>query len=268
MIVDLSDGGRLHVSDAAAPRAVLLLGHGASGKIDGADLLALAAALPAEGIIVVRHEQAWKVAGGPMRARPDQLDPGWQVAVRHVAERWPDIPLLVGGHSAGARCACRGSANPELPAQVAVLALSFPLHPPGKPERSRVEELSGVPVPITVVQGERDPFGGADELVAALPPGWFDAAGRRLVRMEGAGHDLVPLKRVMSREDAMATIVAAALSRVGSPSAQPLVLPRNLSDRVFSPQGVVRVPPETYASADEPLDAPGIADLSRGVLRG
>ena len=210
MILDLSDGGRLHISPATSPRAVLLLGHGASGKIDGADLLALVAALPAEGITVIRHEQAWKVAGGPMRARPEQLDPGWQIAVRHVAGHWPDIPMLVGGHSAGARCACRGSANPELPAQAAVLALSFPLHPPGKPERSRVDELAGVPVPVTVVQGERDPFGGSDELVAALPVGWFDEPQRRLVRMEGAGHDLVPLKRVMSRQEAMQLVVAAA----------------------------------------------------------
>ncbi len=217
MIVDLSDGGRLHLSEAVSPRAVLLLGHGASGKIDGADLLALSAALPEQGITVVRHEQAWKVAGGPMRARPDQLDPGWQIAVRDVAEHWPDLPLVVGGHSAGARCACRGSANIDLPSQAAVLALSFPLHPPGKPDRSRVEELAGVPVPVTVVQGERDPFGGADELVAALPTGWFDAPQRRLIAMEGAGHDLVPLKRVMSREAAMGHVVAAALGLLASP---------------------------------------------------
>jgi predicted alpha/beta-hydrolase family hydrolase len=196
---------------------VLLLGHGASGKIDGADLLALSAALPADGVTVLRHEQAWKVAGGPMRARPDQLDPGWQIAVRHVAEQWPYIPLLVGGHSAGARCACRGSANPDLPRQAAVLALSVPLHPPGKPERSRVDELAGVLVPVTVVQGERDPFGGSDELVAALPPGWFDEPQRRLVTMEGAGHDLVPLKRVMSRDEAMGLVVAAALELFAAP---------------------------------------------------
>jgi predicted alpha/beta-hydrolase family hydrolase len=218
VIVDLSDGGRLHIAEAATARAVLLLGHGASGKIDGADLLALVAVLPGEGITVVRHEQAWKVAGDPMRARPDQLDPGWQIAVRDVAERWPHIPLLVGGHSAGARCACRGSANPDLPRQAAVLALSFPLHPPGKPDRSRVDELAGVPIPVTVVQGERDPFGGSEELVAALPSGWFDAPRRRLVRMESAGHDLVPLKRVMSREAAMNAIVESAEALVASVS--------------------------------------------------
>jgi len=217
VIVDLGDGGRLHVAEAPSPRAVLLLGHGASGKIDGADLLVLVGALPDEGITVVRHEQAWKVAGGPMRARPDQLDPGWQLAVRHVAGQFPAVPLFVGGHSAGARCACRGSANPQLPTQAGVLALSFPLHPPGKPARSRVDELAGVPVPVTVVQGARDPFGGSEELVAALPAGWFDAPGRRLVRMEGAGHDLVPLKRVMSRGQAMGLVVAAALELLPAP---------------------------------------------------
>jgi predicted alpha/beta-hydrolase family hydrolase len=216
VIVDLSDGGRLHISPATSPRAVLLLGHGASGKIDGADLLALSAALPSEGVTVLRHEQAWKVAGGPMRARPDQLDPGWQLAVRHVAEKWPDVPLFVGGHSAGARCACRGSANPDLPRQAAVLALSFPLHPPGKPDRSRVDELAGVPIPVTVVQGERDTFGGAEELVAALPAGWFGEPQRRLIKMESAGHDLVPLKRVMSREAAMRVVVDAALDLVSA----------------------------------------------------
>ena len=214
MILDLSDGGRLHIAEAETPRAVLLLGPGASGKIDGADLVALVAALPAEGITVIRHEQAWKVAGGPMRARPDQLDPGWQFAVRHVAEHHPYIPLLVGGHSAGARCACRGCADPDLPPQAAVLALSFPLHPPGKPDRSRVEELAHVPVPVTVVQGERDTFGGAEELRAALPQGWFDGTDRRLVTVPGAGHDLVPLKRVMSRQEAMQLVVAAATGLV------------------------------------------------------
>lgn len=211
MIVDLPDGGRLHVTASDAPRAVLLLGHGASGKIDGADLLALVAALPSEGVVVIRHEQPWKVAGGPMRARPEQLDPGWQVAVRTVAEAWPDLPLVVGGHSAGARCACRGSANPDLPRQAAVLALSFPLHPPGKPDRSRVDELLGVPIPVTVVQGERDTFGGTEELRGAVGAAWFSAPGRSLVEVSGAGHDLVPSKRVMSRADAMAVVVSAAL---------------------------------------------------------
>lgn len=202
------------MSAAETPRAVLLLGHGASGKIDGADLVALAAALPAEGITVLRHEQPWKVAGGPMRARPEQLDPGWATAVRHVAEAYPYLALVVGGHSAGARCACRGSANTELPPQQAVLACSFPLHPPGRPDKSRVAELAGVTIPVTLVQGERDTFGGADEVRVALPVGWLDQPRRTIVTVPGAGHDLVPLKRVMSRAEALSMIVAAALALI------------------------------------------------------
>jgi predicted alpha/beta-hydrolase family hydrolase len=74
--------------------------------------------------------------------------------------------LVLGGRSAGARVACRTAA-----AQGAdgVLALAFPLHPPGRPERSRAAELSAVPVPVLVVQGEQDPFGGPADVAAAAP---------------------------------------------------------------------------------------------------
>jgi predicted alpha/beta-hydrolase family hydrolase len=65
-------------------------------------------------------------------------------------------PLVAGGRSSGARVACRTAAAVGA---AGVLCLAFPLHPPGKPERSRLEELDGVPVPTLVVQGERDPFG-------------------------------------------------------------------------------------------------------------
>jgi hypothetical protein len=78
--------------------------------------------------------------------------------------------LLVGGRSAGARVACRTAA--EVGA-AAVLCLAFPLHPPGKPEKSRLEELDAVEVPTLVVQGERDPFGlpppGPNRTVVTIP---------------------------------------------------------------------------------------------------
>jgi uncharacterized protein len=77
-------------------------------------------------------------------------------------------PFVLGGRSAGARVACR-TAEP-LDA-VAVVTLAFPLHPPGRPQRSRFEELAGALEagrPVLVVQGERDPFGGPDEVSAAL----------------------------------------------------------------------------------------------------
>ena len=66
------------------------------------------------------------------------------------------LPLVVGGRSLGARVACRTAAETGA---VAVLCLAFPLHPPGRPEKSRLAELEAVTVPVLVVQGERDPFG-------------------------------------------------------------------------------------------------------------
>jgi predicted alpha/beta-hydrolase family hydrolase len=80
------------------------------------------------------------------------------------------LPRLVGGRSAGARVACRTVS--EVGA-VAVLCLAFPLHPPGKPEKSRLAELDAVEVPTLIVQGERDPFGlppeGPNRTVVTVP---------------------------------------------------------------------------------------------------
>jgi predicted alpha/beta-hydrolase family hydrolase len=81
------------------------------------------------------------------------LDEAWTAVVREIA--LPDLPLLLGGRSSGARVACRTAA--ALGA-AGVLALAFPLHPPGRPDRSRAAELPTT-VPTLVVNGDRDPFG-------------------------------------------------------------------------------------------------------------
>lgn len=80
-------------------------------------------------------------------------------------------PLVVGGRSAGARVACRTAATVVADA---VLALSFPLHPPGSPEKSRAHEAALVldsGMPLCVIQGGRDPFGRPEEVRAALGDG-------------------------------------------------------------------------------------------------
>ncbi|KUJ64347.1 hydrolase [Streptomyces albus subsp. albus] len=152
---------------ARAARAVLALGHGAGGGIEARDLAALAAALPPRGITVALVEQPWRVAGKKVAPAPRTLDTGWTAVWPALA--LPGLPVVAGGRSAGARVACRTAAG--LGAR-AVLALSFPLHPPGKPEKSRAVELTGTGLPTLVVQGGRDPFGrpeefpGGTELVA------------------------------------------------------------------------------------------------------
>ncbi|MFD9908607.1 alpha/beta family hydrolase [Streptomyces sp. NPDC059063] len=139
---------------AKKPCLVLAVSHGAGGGIEARDLKAIAAELPAHGVTVALVEQPWRVAGKKVAPAPRTLDVGWRGVWPALAE--PGLPVIAGGRSAGARVACRTAA--ELGA-AAVLALSFPLHPPGKPEKSRADELLGAGVPTLVVQGGNDPFG-------------------------------------------------------------------------------------------------------------
>lgn len=146
---------------ADRPREVLALGHGAGGGIEARDLAALATALPPHGVTVALVEQPWRVAGRKVAPAPKALDTAWRAVWPALAA--PGLPVVTGGRSAGARVACRTGA--ALGAR-AVLALSFPLHPPGRPEKSRAPELTGAGLPTLVVQGGRDPFGRPEEFPA------------------------------------------------------------------------------------------------------
>ncbi|MFD3411172.1 alpha/beta family hydrolase [Streptomyces cyaneofuscatus] len=155
------------VPAATAPRLVLAVSHGAGGGIEARDLKALAAALPAHGVTVALVEQPWRVAGKKVAPAPKTLDTGWRGLWPALAA--PGLPVVAGGRSAGARVACRTATGLGA---AAVLALSFPLHPPGKPEKSRAEELLGTGVPTLVVQGGNDPFGRPAE----FPHGAYELA--------------------------------------------------------------------------------------------
>lgn len=151
---------RLIASLAEKPSATLVLGHGAGGGAQAPDLRWLAEDLPATGINVVRVEQPWRVAGGRVAPRTQTLDQGWLDALAQL----PRVtPLIVGGRSSGARVACRTAASVGA---IACLALAFPLHPPWRPQDSRIAELLGSGVPTLVVQGDRDAFGPP----TAFPP--------------------------------------------------------------------------------------------------
>lgn len=145
----------LHCADEG--RAGLLLGHGAGGGVAAPDLVAATRAATQEGVHVALVEQPYRVAGRKAPAPAKQLDAAWLAVAEELGQRWfADLPLLFGGRSSGARVACRTA---EAGAAAAVLCLAFPLHPPKNPERSRIDELAGVDVPVLVVQGERDAFG-------------------------------------------------------------------------------------------------------------
>lgn len=190
--------GRLVLHRARRPIATLLLSHGAGTGIDTIDLLALAETLPRQDVTVVRFEQPWRVAGRSVASPPKTLDAGLRAAARALKAR---MPLVVGGRSAGARSAARCAS--ELGA-AGCLAIAFPLHPPGKPESSRVQELLDVGVPTLVVQGERDTFGGPDEFP--------QIEGVDIAVVPGGDHSLKVLKRgPLSQEDALAVLVESTL---------------------------------------------------------
>ena len=159
---------RAHFHPVDSPAGLLVLGHGAGGGVASPDLVGATDAAREAGLSVALVEQPYRVAGRRSPAPAAQLDAAWISVISQLPRE--GLPLLVGGRSAGARVACRTAA--EVGA-AAVLCLAFPLHPPGKPEKSRLEELDAVEVPTLVVQGERDPFGlpppGPNRTVVTIP---------------------------------------------------------------------------------------------------
>jgi predicted alpha/beta-hydrolase family hydrolase len=163
---------RAHLHGVDAARAALVLGHGAGGGVAAPDLVAATAAAREADVSVVLVEQPYRVAGRRSPAPARQLDAAWLAVVEQLrAGELAGLPLLVGGRSAGARVASRTAAETGA---IGVLCLAFPVHPPGRPEKSRLAELDAVEVPVLVVQGERDPFG--------MPP---DAPNRTVTVVAG-----------------------------------------------------------------------------------
>jgi predicted alpha/beta-hydrolase family hydrolase len=188
--------GRLVSYRARRPIVTLLLSHGAGKGVDTRDLEALAADLPRQGVHVHLFEQPWRVAGGKVASPPAKLDTGFTAAARTLRGR---TPLVVGGRSAGARSAARTASSLGA---AGCLCLAFPLHPPGRPEKSRLDELLGAGVTTLVVQGENDSFGRPDEFPADVD----------LAVVPSADHGFATPKRSgVSEADAMAVIVESTL---------------------------------------------------------
>jgi predicted alpha/beta-hydrolase family hydrolase len=163
---------RVHLHAAADPRAALVLGHGAGGGVTAPDLTLATEVALEEDITVALVEQPYRVAGRRWPAPAAPLVTAWRTVIEHLRENeLAGLPLIAGGRSLGARVACRTAAETGA---VAVLCRAFPVHPPGRPEKSRLAELDAVHVPVLVIQGESDPFG--------MPP---YASGREVAHIKG-----------------------------------------------------------------------------------
>lgn len=174
---------RIHESGVGSD-VCIVAGHGAGGGIEARDLQALIE-IDCHLVLV---EQPWRVSGKKIAARPAVLDVAWQDVVAQVT--LPDR-VVFAGRSAGARVACR-TANAL--GAFGVIALAFPLHPPGKPDRSRIAELADVAVPALVLQGDRDAFGSANEVSNAIEA-IIQRGPRSVKRVEYADHGFAVPKR-------------------------------------------------------------------------
>jgi predicted alpha/beta-hydrolase family hydrolase len=179
--------GFLHRPDSANGDG-LVLTHGAGGNCQAPLLVAAAEAFAAAGMTVLRcdlpfRQRRPKGPPSPSGAAADRA--GLRAALDSLRELVPGRVFL-GGQSYGGRQASMLLAEqPSLAA--GLLLLSYPLHPPGKPERLRIEHFPRLRVPAVFVQGSADPFGSPAELrphLASIP------APTRLIAVEGAGHDL------------------------------------------------------------------------------
>ena len=167
----------LTLPEGAAPRAGLVLGHGAGGGVNAPDLQAARRAALTAGLAVALIEQPYRVAGRRSPPPAPHLDEAWVAVVEHLrGEELAGRPLITGGRSSGARVACRTA---EATGAVGVLCLAFPLMPPQRagaksPPATRLPELDAVTVPTLVVQGVNDRFG--------MPP---EGPGRTVVAVAG-----------------------------------------------------------------------------------
>ncbi len=199
----------------------LLLTPGAGAGRDNGTLVAIEKAVAP--LPCARVDFPYRIAG---RRAPDKPE----VAIAHLraeaaalAERAgvPPASVVLGGRSFGGRM-CSMAVAEGLPAAGLVL-LSYPLHPPGRPDRLRVEHFPEITVPVLFVSGDRDPFGSPDEFAAHVP-----AIGGPVTQVwVGGGHD--PRK-----DGAVSAAVTEWLAALSSPSGRKAA-PRKAAPRKAAP---------------------------------
>lgn len=147
------------------PAFLLVLTHGSGGGVDAKDILTVRDAALDLGGAVARVTQPYRVAGRRAPGSAVKQDEAWLEIVADLRKRIKKAPLIQGGRSNGARVACRTAIAVQARG---VIALSFPLHPPGKPEKTRrAELLDAGDIEVVVINGGSDPFGIPDAADAA-----------------------------------------------------------------------------------------------------
>ena len=177
--------GIAHEPDGT-PTGVVLLTHGAGGSRDAPLIIRLCDEWASHGWLAIRYNLPYRrrrPKGPPSNSAAS--DQAGIVEAIELAHTLTDGPVIAGGHSYGGRMTSMVAAQG---ADLAALTLfSYPLHPPGKPERARTEHLGQIKVPTVFTHGTADPFGSIDELTAAAQ---LIPAPTELIEITGARHDL------------------------------------------------------------------------------
>jgi predicted alpha/beta-hydrolase family hydrolase len=181
--------GFLH-SSANPNGDALILTHGAGSNCSAPLLVALSATFAEQGYVVLCCDLPFRQerrTGPPFPGKAERDRAGLGNAVRSVHKHKSVAGrIFVGGHSYGGRQATMLCAEePDLVS--GLLLLSYPLHPPRKPEQLRIQHLPNLRTPSLFVHGTRDPFGSVDEMTNALR---LVPAKTGLMKIEGGGHDL------------------------------------------------------------------------------
>jgi predicted alpha/beta-hydrolase family hydrolase len=181
--------GFLH-SPADPNGDALILTHGAGSNCNAPLLVALGESFAANGYIVLRCDLPFRQerrTGPPFPGHAERDRMGLRNAVTALRKTVAGL-LFLGGHSYGGRQSTMLCANSDEPDQLSgLLLLSYPLHPPRKPEQLRTQHLPNLRTPSLFIHGTRDPFGSIQEMTKALQ---LIPAKTELVTIEAAGHDL------------------------------------------------------------------------------
>jgi uncharacterized protein len=174
---------------AGAPAGVMLLTHGAGGSRESPLLIRICDEWAGRGWLAIRYNLPYRrrrPKGPPSNSAAS--DQAGIVEAIDFAHTLTDGPVLAGGHSYGGRMTSMVAAIATGQVDLAALTLfSYPLHPPGKPERARTEHLPDITVPTVFTHGTADPFGSIDELTAAAA---LLGGPTEIVEITGARHDL------------------------------------------------------------------------------
>ncbi len=195
--------------EASAPRRLVILAHGAGAGQHHPFMVTMATLLAARGVDVVTFDFLYTARKRRLPDKTPVLEACFAAVVEQARGRVEGARLFIGGKSLGGRMATHLAAAGSVHDLAGVVALGYPLRPPGRPTELRVAHLPRIRVPLLVVQGTRDAFGSDRDVRAALEPLGTRAT---VVAVEHGDHSFAVPKREAVPQEAVYARVADAVA--------------------------------------------------------